>query len=113
MDTISKTIALLWALWLVLGSRQAMQTFLGCVRGLVTDGGVESHIVDAPDTLRDFLAWISGAPRPNLDEGGAQQFLFKNAVQSQGWKIVWDGLLRRTLASTRFFPAWLELSLLS
>ena len=57
-----KTMALVWALWLVAGPDiDALRYLFSKVTGIVTDQGVESRINDAPDVLPAFFAWINGS----------------------------------------------------
>lgn len=61
LDTVGKTIALLWQLFLMFGPEFAtMRQVCSRVRSITTDCGVERRIVDMPDCLGDFM-WLVDA----------------------------------------------------
>ena len=56
LDTLGKTVCLLWALWLIGGpSFEDLRWLLSRVRGMSTDMGTERNIVDQEDMLRHFF----------------------------------------------------------
>jgi len=67
MDVMSKSIALLWAIWLLCGPAEAdVQYFLNKVISITTDGGAEAQTTMCPNVLPAFIAWISGTPWDQL-----------------------------------------------
>ena len=82
-----KEVSFLWALFLVAGPRYDVLAYiLGKVRGIVTDGGVESHTLGIPSTLQALLAWNRGrALRDCSAYLGASARLFPNALRITGW----------------------------
>ena len=56
LDTIAKTVGLLWQVMLLTGANH-LQALLGRVRAVLTDGGTERKIVTAQLTLDDFLVY--------------------------------------------------------
>ena len=107
LDHYSKTIALLWQIFLMVGPCfYAVRAFCYRVRSIITDMGAERQMVHMPDFLADFF-WFIGRPNagpdPEIDRG-----LFPRAMQVHGWRHLWDTLLKRALSSLSFFPRWLE-----
>ena len=86
-DAISKTIALVWAVWLVVGPDiDDMRYWFDKVVGVTTDFGIEVLTVTVPNILRAFVAWASGTP---LMECMAlvdhTERLLRNAIRISGW----------------------------
>ena len=107
MEALGKTLTLLWQIFLVAGPGiEAMRLFLRRVRSITTDTGVERLIVNQPDCLQKFYKYLN----PNCAGSSCEQqhFLFPRAIKIQGWKHLWDLMVRRGLGSIRNFPAWLS-----
>jgi hypothetical protein len=106
MDTLSKTAALLWQVFLLCGPCfHSMRRFCASVRSICSDMGTERNIYRHVDFLRDWF-WFVGC-KLNRDHMVDNDRLFPRALGQPGWKHLWDLLLRRALCSLSFFPDWL------
>eukprot|EP00959_Pyramimonas_sp_CCMP1952_P440872 9230290-Pyramimonas_sp.AAC.1 len=56
LDAIDKCMALLWAVFNIIGTMVAMERFLMAVRSISTDFGTESVIANIPNCFREFAA---------------------------------------------------------
>lgn len=110
MAAKDKLFALLWAVFLECGpGLSAMRWRLRRVRGLCTDFGAESVIVDSPDVLPEFAAAIGLVPHSSQAQSlEAQPFLFMRAFWTPGWQHSCDVAFRDTLYKLDFFPACLK-----
>ena len=92
---IAKTMALVWAVFLVAGPSEAgMAYFFEKVGSITTDGGTEIHIIESPNLLRAFLMWVSGASLlacAGLVDANAR--LLPNAMRISGWSHAWSHLM--------------------
>ena len=108
LGAAGKLAGLLWQIFLVSGKNLGvMMSFMGRVRSLTTDMGVERLLADQPNMLRRFLRHAFG----NDYSDGLFQIgthMFANAVHIPGWRHLFDGVLRRALFSLRWFPKFLE-----
>ena len=104
MDAISKLIALMWSIFLVIGpEEEVLRGFFASVSGICTDHGTESQLIDMPDIVHDFMSYVGGHPLGFPVEG----YLFQHGIASQGWKHVFDGALCRSLGALRWWPKFL------
>ena len=106
MDTTGKTVTLIWQIMLTVGiSFWDVRHFLGQVRSLTTDFGVERGIVSMPDVLIDVWE-VLGLKVPT----GAQplRWLLPKCVQLAGWRHLWDNIIQRGLSALPWFPLWIE-----
>ena len=108
LNSMGKTAALCWQLWLVGGPTYS--DFRRCaraVRSLTTDQGTERFMCDMRNVARDlFLHAWPGVRLPRADEDDSE--LFPCAWVSPGWKHIIDGLLKTSLSSAPFVPKWLS-----
>ena len=105
-DSLNKTAALLWSLWLLFGPDEpTMRKVLGKVRGLATDFGVEMRTLDAPDFLRAFLARLAGDSedvcRSLVD---ASKRLFPMGLRISGWSHSWGNIMKSIAKSNPNWP---------
>ena len=64
MDATSKTISLLWAIFLLVGpSIDAVRSFCGRVRSIVSDNGCERSMAQMTDMIDDFVWFVHGATK--------------------------------------------------
>ena len=95
-DTLSKGVALLWALFLVAGPTEA-DVRLACdhVRSLTTDFGVEMHILEVPDILPAFFKWIGGTPLDRCAQFvNNERRLWRRALRVAGWSHTLGGIMK-------------------
>ena len=105
-DTLGKTMALLWAIWLACGpSWSNMKAFTSRVVGIITDLGVEHRIASMEDVLADFFWLIDPGHAVDVEPGPR---LWPFALCVPGWKHAWDLMLQKCLASQMWFPSWLS-----
>ena len=103
MDGVSKTIALLWAVFLMVGPRfEDVRAFCDRVIAICSDSGVEAFVVDSVDLLVPFFEHI-GARGPFPAE---KEYLFPLGLRSQGWRHVWDRGHQALLGGSALVP-WL------
>ena len=105
-DTVAKGIALLWAIFLVAGpSAQALRAFCWHVSSFTTDFGVEMHLLEMPDVIDAFVAWVSGAPlerlRPLVNQDTR---LFQRALRMAGWSHTLGGIMKEVANSMDEWP---------
>ena len=105
-DTVSKAVALLWAIFLIAGpTPQALRTFCGLVSSLTTDFGVEMHLLEMPDIIDAFIEWVAGSPlvrlRPLVNQDTR---LFHRALRMAGWSHTLGGIMKEVANSMREWP---------
>ena len=104
-DTQGKTLALVWALFLVGGPTSERVAALCCrVASVTTDFGTEASLADSSNMLIT-LGRMLGIQVP--DDCHAN--LLPTAIRVPGWKHVWGGLIRFGLWRCSFFPRFLTL----
>lgn len=104
MDGFSKSVALLWAIFLLVGPEEKqVRSFCNRVVAICSDSGVEAQVVDYMDFLVPFFEYIGGKPGALLE----QDYLFPIAMRAQGWRHAWDGGIQRCLTALPWFPSWL------
>jgi hypothetical protein len=101
-----KTFAMLWKVVLLVGpSFYRLREFLRRVRAITSDMGTERLLAGQPDMLLTFCECL-GIPIPF---GSLPQlWLFPRALQAPDWMHIFDTLIKRGLASARWFPHFLE-----
>ena len=106
---LDKVLALLWALWLIVGpSMVTLQVILDSVISFTTDQGTESSMLDVPDILPAFMQWIAGAaistlgPHINFDRK-----LFRRALRIPGFGHVCAGLVHFCCKWSPNYPRYL------
>lgn len=104
-DTFSKGVAMLWALWLVAGPMEDdLRYCVDLVRSLTTDFGVEIHLLDMPDILPAFIAWVSGTPLGHCRALVNHNVrLFARAMRIAGWSHTLGNIMK---AVGTAFPLW-------
>ena len=107
-DAINKTIAFLWALWLVCGPLQSsLDYFLDHVRSFTTDGGIELGTALCPYVLPAFMAWIDGRPLENCRVlVNHSRKLFRRCLRIIGWNHTCGGIMK---SIANVCPSWPEL----
>lgn len=104
-DTISKAVALVWAIWLVAGpTLEDLRFFCDHVRSLTTDFGVEMHLIELPDISAAFVAWAGGTAlhqvRPLVVH---DRRIFRFALRIAGWSHTLGGIMKTVAESA---PEW-------
>ena len=94
--TMSKGVALLWAIWLVAGpSTDELRWFCTNVRSFTTDFGVEMHLLDLPDISEAMVAWASGRPLHTVGPlVKPDSRLFARALRIAGWSHTMGGVMK-------------------
>ena len=107
LDASGKMLALLYQCWLMVGPRFGdLRRFCDRIRGICTDMGTERLLANMPDVVPDFMKLIHPKFLDRVGHVGGD-FAFPRALQIPGWLHLWDVVLRRGLASLRFFPKWM------
>ena len=104
-DAINKTLAFVWAAWLVCGPLLAgLEYFFSHVISMTTDFGVESHTLSVPWVLPAFMAWVDGRP---LEECAHlidfNRRLFGRALRIAGWNHCCANIMKRV---AKIAPTW-------
>ena len=101
-----KTIALLWALFLVCGPDEELLTWLlSNVRSITTDMGTELKIMDSPDLLPAFLARINGARLQDLQSSIVMSSrLLNRCLRIPGWSHLMGNLMKFSTKSISRWP---------
>jgi hypothetical protein len=107
MKAVDKLMALAWQIWLLSGpSRATMEAWLGSVRVIITDMGVEAGLADAKcilDIFFDFLRTGSVLEGAQLSD----HYFFPHAFLLPGWHHCWSNILKDTCTGIEFFAGWL------
>ena len=108
-DTISKGVALVWALWLVAGpSADDVRWFCSLVRSLTTDGGVELHLLEIPDMIDAVIERIGGRPIDELRPFVHQdRRMFPKAMRLLGWSHQKGNIIKKVAGQFRKWPKFL------
>ena len=107
LKTIGKTFSLLWQVFLHVGpSYEKLELFTRSVVSMTVDFGVESLIPGMPDMLGAFCVYCK-IPVPKVGVH-RRASTFPRCVVSPGWHHIWDGLTKRGLESTYWFPLFLK-----
>jgi hypothetical protein len=104
-DAVAKTMALVWAIFLVAGpTLKVMRYFFDHITSLTTDFGVEMHLLELPDVLVAFLKWVGGAPLAGLgpDVVHSRRLMWR-ALRIAGWSHTLGGIMK---ASATECPNW-------
>ena len=106
-DSMSKAVALLWQIFLMVGPTfYQVRAFCSRVRSFTTDMGAERLIAGIADFLPDFYElWLNCKCPAGINRD--LKSLFPRAIQIGGWKHLFDNLIVRGLSSLFFFPGWL------
>jgi hypothetical protein len=107
--SIDKVLALLWALWLVVGpDAKYLQAVVDKVISFTTDLGVEHYMVHTPDIVPAFMRWIHGEPLAGL--GRYVNYgtpLFKRAFVVPGWGHLCASVMKYVCKFSLAFPKYL------
>ena len=106
LDLSGKLVALLWQMYLMIGSWSSLKRFCQCVRSVTTDMGTERLLADSADSLREFFS--TAFPTEPLPNDAPGNFLFENALHMPGFRHMLDNIIQRGLSSMRSFPGFLE-----
>ena len=109
-SAIAKTMALLWAIFLVCGPDVAVMAYvIGKVTGLCTDAGVELRTLETPDCLHAFMLWVGGASLLNCHPHiNFERRLFWNCMRVAGWCHSWSNLMKDVVKVCPRWPVILE-----
>ena len=100
LDARSKTLALLFQIWLLVGpSAEKMIRFLSRVRCILTDMGTERLMANMVDCLPELFQ-LMGAPAQGQPR---RTHTFDLCLQSPGWMHQWDVILKG-FSSLLWFP---------
>ena len=109
-DSMAKSIALVWAIWLVAGPDAAsLRRFCDHVISLTTDFGVEMHTLQVPDVADALVAWVAGTPlnrlRPLIKHDVRQ---FPKALRMAGWSHTLGGVMKAVATRMDVWPQRLD-----
>ena len=103
-DLVSKTVALLWAVWLICGPElRDIDYFLNKVVCVTTDSGTEIGTTLTANILHAFMLWLAGTPFNQLHAFVRAGKLFPNAIRITGWSHIWGNLAKGAAWS---WPEW-------
>ena len=102
---MSKAIALVHALWLLAGPTPELVRWVCLkIRSFTTDFGVEMHLLEAPDVVDAYCAYMSGIPllqcRSRVKHGIR---MWPHALRLAGWSHTQGGIMK---AAAQAFPLW-------
>ena len=103
LDTVGKTVSLLWQLTLMVGASM-LPKILRRVRGILTDNGTERKIHTMPNFLRDYYWFIREPPPPDVDQCA---MLMPRVLRSSGWRHTFDNVIKKGMCTLDFFPGFL------
>jgi len=111
MDSVSKTVALLWAIWLLCGPDVSdVLYFLNHVTCVTTDSGVELGTVETPNILYAFMQWVAGVPFQEIHSFvRPKELLLPVAIRISGWSHGFGNLSKGAAWTWRQWPQKLEL----
>ena len=109
-NSIAKTIAFVWAVWLCFGPDwAAMSYFFSRVRSITTDNGVEMHTIEMPDILMAFMHWLAGVPLQDCAQYiDYSTRLFRNALRVTGWSHGLGNIMRDVAGKCSRWPKVLD-----
>ena len=109
-DSMSKSVALLHALWLVAGpTEDDLRWACSKVMSFTTDFGVEMHLLEAPDIIEAYLARINGSPLHTLAHLVQNDVrLFPNALRMAGWSHTMGNIMKFAAESFSQCPVYLK-----
>ena len=108
--TISKGVALVWAIWLVAGPEVgSLRHFCDHVISFTTDFGVEMHLLEMPDIADAFVAWVTGAPIGHQLRSLVNQDrrMFRRALRMAGWSHTLGGIMKGVAQKMADWPLFL------
>ena len=104
--SLSKSVALLHALWLVAGPTAEDVRWLNTkVRSMTTDFGVEMHLLEAPDLVDAYMAHLNGnGPLRRLAPLVKHNTrMWARALRIAGWSHTIGGIMK---TAAEAFPQW-------
>ena len=113
-DWVAKTFALVWAIWLVVGSDLAtLNYFFDSVVSVTTDYGVEISSALICNFLPAFIQWIyKGGPAGKVDISSVSSLidskvrLMRNALRIGGWNHSLSHVMEAACKSFKKWPTW-------
>ena len=106
LKVVGKCFSLLWQIYLMVGPHyKLLEEFTSCVVSMTVDFGTEKSLPGIADLLPSFCLYI-GVPLPKGCRKRTKTF--PRAIVAPGWHHTWDGLVRRGLTSTEWFPVFLR-----
>ena len=95
-DSVSKGVALVWALWLIAGpTTDDLAWVCSKIRSLTTDFGVEMHLLELPDIVQAFVAWVGGISLANVQHLIVHnKRLFGKALRIAGFSHTLGGIMK-------------------
>ena len=110
-DGVSKTVTLLWAIWLMCGPALAdILYFINKTTCICTDGGTELTTVETPNLLYAFMQWVAGTPFTELHAFARNgERLFPVAIRIVGWGHTFGNLMKGAAGTWRLWSQKLEL----
>ena len=109
-DAVSKTIALVWAVWLLVGPHiEELAYLFNKVVGVTTDFGVEVFTLMVPNILRAFVAWVSGTPLQQcMGLVDFENRLLPFAIRLSGFGHSMGNIMKKVGECITPWPRWLE-----
>jgi len=109
-DSVSKSICLLHAFWLLAGPDvETVQYMCDKVVACTTDFGTEMHLLEMRDVTRAYCLWMSGYELDNC-----RQFVDVNrrwlerAVRISGWSHTYGNIMKHTAETSARWPKILD-----
>jgi len=109
-NAVAKCMALVWAIYLIAGTDyEDMCYFISKVIGMTTDNGTEIHVLEVPDVLDAFWAWLHGTPLSDCAiYVNYNRRLFYNALRVSGWNHNWSNLMKSVAQCCPRWPTVLQ-----
>ena len=105
---VDKVVALLWALYLVVGlDEQLLQWVINLITSVTHDMGTESGILDVPNIFPKFFRSLLGVP-VSLGVVDPLSRVFPNALRQPGWCHLFANLIKGACHCIRDWPLLLE-----
>ena len=103
--SMSKSVSLLHALWLIVGpSADDVRWVNSKIRSFTTDFGVEMHLLEAPDIVDAYIAYLDGQPLLHVAPLVKHDVrMWAYALRMAGWSHVFGGIMK---TAGEKFPHW-------
>ena len=107
----SKVYAFLWSFFLMCGPRfEVMEFFLGKIRSITTDMGIELGMLNARNVLLAFLRRLNGTPWDQLSSlVDPLSRLFRRAMRVPGWSHLFGNAMKFAVKEISQWPRILRM----
>ena len=108
--SMSKSVALLHALWLVAGpTADDLRWVCSKIMSFTTDFGIEMHLLEAPDVIDAYLARMNGQPLHKVAHLVKHDVrMWANALRMAGWSHTMGNIMKFAAESFPLWPVYLK-----